>query len=147
MMRFLVATLTCMVCFGLVGWYLWLHFPREASVNIGTYTIEARIATTPQQLTAGLSDTPNLAPNHGMLFVMSRPSRWQFWMKDMHYNLDIIWLNTHKSVVYIAPNLSPSTFPKTYAPPQSNTLYVLEVPAGTAQQHHITIGTQVHFAL
>lgn len=40
----------------------------------------------------GLSGTESLEEGTGMLFIFSGPSQQQFWMKDMNYPLDFVWI-------------------------------------------------------
>ena len=116
------------------------------SITLGNSTIRVSLAKTPDELTRGLSNTPKLEDGHGMLFIMPSAARWGFWMKDMHYSLDILWLNANKTVIYIAANVAPITYPKVFAPtaPASD---VIELPAGYAQKHAITVSSTAHFNL
>ena len=67
-----------------------------------------------------------------------------FWMKEMNFNLDIIWLNNLKKVDYFQKNLSPLTYPKLYCPPL-NSRYVLEMNSGFVNKQHIHIGDKLNF--
>lgn len=113
-----------------------IHFPRG--------TIVASKATTPEQLTNGLSGTASLAQNTGMLFIFNTPAKYGIWMRGMKYALDIIWLSSNKKVITIDSNISPNTYPKTFYPAE-NSKYVLEVNAGTAQRLNIHVGTTSSF--
>ena len=41
----------------------------------------------------GLSGRSSLAENEGMLFIFDTPAVYEFWMKDMNFPLDFIWIN------------------------------------------------------
>ncbi len=73
-----------------------------------------------------------------MLFVFPRPERYSFWMKNTLIPLDIIWLNSDRSVVHLETNVPACVHDPcpNYAPVQP-ALYVLEVNAGSAQQFGI----------
>ncbi|HXH27304.1 MAG TPA: DUF192 domain-containing protein [Candidatus Acidoferrum sp.] len=123
--------------------------PSAAStlpVTLGDATITVWLAKTPSEQAKGLGDTNQLADGRGMLFVMPGASRWGFWMKDMRYGLDIVWLNAGKQVIYIAASIAPSTYPKVFAPAMPAS-YVIELPAGYAQKHGIVPGTHANFNL
>ena len=62
------------------------------------------------------------------------------WMKDMHFNIDIIWLNESTRITSIAPDLSPSTYPQTYC---ADAKYVVELPAGEAARQGLRVGQTV----
>ena len=123
-----------------------------AVVTIGKAIVQVEIASTPAQRAQGLSGRATIcgAPlrqgcgeaQKGMLFVFQKPTQDGFWMKDMHFALDIIWVDSGGEVVTIAPNLSPETYPKSFYP-RAPALMVLEVPAGFAAAYGIAIGDKV----
>ena len=105
------------------------------SIIISGKTFFADIADTEASLQLGLSNRQNLPSNHVMLFVFQTPSNWGIWMKDMHFPLDIFWLNATGTVVYLQQNVSPNTYPTIFAPPPSTpAAYVIEANAGTAAE-------------
>lgn len=121
--------------------------PQVVTVEIGNATISATIADTSQARSNGLSGTSDLAANCGMLFVFPADQAWQFWMKDMHYNLDIIWLDATKKVVHVVNNASPDSYPFTVFAPSASARYVLEINGGEAKKTDITVGERATFAL
>lgn len=55
------------------------------------------LVKTPASTTQGLSDRPSLRSHDnqeidGMLFVFEQEQPLSFWMKDMHFEIDICWL-------------------------------------------------------
>jgi uncharacterized protein len=94
-----------------------------------TYSLE--IADTDAARAQGLSNRVGMAQNHGMLFRYANQGVRCFWMKDMHFSLDIIWLNAQSQAIKIERNVSPDTYPHPFcASPAQN---VLELNAGAAQ--------------
>ena len=112
--------------------------------TIGQKEIQVALAQTSTEQEQGLSGTSPITENQGLLFIFPNESTPSFWMKDMNYPLDIIWISADKKVVDITPNLKPATFPKTFAS-KAPILYVLEVQAGFAEKNNIAIGTSVSF--
>jgi uncharacterized protein len=104
--------------------------------------ISVIIADSKEELKVGLSGRNSLPANQGMLFVFADTDKHEIWMKDMQFSIDIIWLDQQKSVVDIAPNTSPATYPKIFLPKQS-AKYVLEIPAGQAKNYNIAIGSKL----
>lgn len=107
------------------------------------------LALTPDQQSRGLSGREKMSENQGMLFVMQSPGRYGFWMKEMKFPLDIFWLDTKGTVVYLKKNLQPCLTTlncPTYTPDTDST-YVLETVAGFSQRHAIAKGTQFNFRL
>jgi hypothetical protein len=64
-----------------------------------------------------------------MLFVFEKPGRYGFWMPDMHYPIDILWLDDQYSVVAAARSVAPESYPDTFMPPVP-ARYVLETSPG-----------------
>ena len=113
-------------------------------LTIGDKQIQVAFANTPELQEQGLSNTAPLTDDQGMLFVFPTETTPSFWMKDMTYSIDIIWIDSNKKVVDITPNLDPKTFPKSFTP-VSPAQFVLEVSAGFAEKNTISIGTKVEF--
>jgi len=106
--------------------------------------IYVQIAETPDQMSLGLGDRDSLSANQGMLFVFPQPGVYSFWMKDMHFPLDMVWIGTDKKVAGVTADISPDTYPNTFQP-QSAISYVLELNAGAAKQFGIKTGTVLKF--
>ncbi len=113
-------------------------------LTIGNKQIQVAYANTPELQEQGLSNTAPLTEEQGMLFMFPTETTPSFWMKDMNYALDIIWIDAGKKVIDITPNLDPKTFPRSYTP-ASPVQFILEVPAGFAEKNGITIGTKSEF--
>ena len=117
-----------------------LEAPRaNAVLSLRDVTVDVEIADTPAARTQGLSGRHELAPGTGMLFVFDRPDTYGFWMPDMYFSIDILWLDVNKRVVHIEPDVSPESYPESFSPP-APALYVLEVPSGWSREHGISVG-------
>ena len=86
-------------------------------------------ANTDQSRSQGLSGRLSMPSNEGMVFVFDNQQKQCFWMKDMNFPLDIVWLNSAKEVVKIDSNLLPDTYPKQFC---ADTQYVIELNSGKA---------------
>jgi len=121
----------------------------KAAVSVNGFKLIADLAVTQDQQIKGLAIRNDVNESEGMLIVFQHPSRQSFWMKDMKFPIDIIWLNANRSVVYIVSNLEPCPV-RGYCPgylPDSDSLYVLETSAGFSQRHNVRVGTQIQFHL
>ena len=76
--------------------------------------------------------------------MFEKPEKEGFWMKDMKFSIDIIWIDENMSVIHIEKSLSPDTYPKVYYP-ESPAKYVLEVSAGQADSLGLKIGDKIEF--
>jgi uncharacterized membrane protein (UPF0127 family) len=124
--------------------------PTPTTVTIGDASFAVELAVTPQQQAQGLSGRPSLAPGTGMLFIFKSEGRPFFWMKDMHFPLDMVWISTEYVVVDITEDVPPpdpgqatSDLP-TYRPAEP-AQYVLEINAGEAESADMRIGDLVEF--
>lgn len=126
-----------------LGAYLFLNGKETkdimAEVRFGDTQVKAEIADDPEERERGLSGREPLKKSEGMLFLFEEPGLHAFWMKDMKFSIDILWLNEQKQVVHIAPNVSPDSYPQRFVS-KAPALYVLEVPAGFAAAHGIQNG-------
>jgi len=124
------------------------------SVEIGGQSVQVDLALTEAEQAQGLSGRQSLLEDEGMLFVFDKPGNYLFWMKDMNFPIDIIWLAPSEGgdvskvkVDYIKKNADPKLFPETYGPGDNdlNAKYVLEVTAGFADKNNLKDGDSVEF--
>ena len=113
---------------------------------LGDEKVVLEVVNTPEKLSRGLSGRKELAQNSGMLFVFESAERHGFWMKEMNFPIDIIWIDEAGKIVDIKNNVSPTTYPKSFYP-QAPAFYVLEVNAGFTLVHGVKIGDRVSLEL
>ena len=106
---------------------------------VGEIPMTVEIVSTPEARVAGLSGRQNIGNYDGMLFVFDKDDTYAFWMKDMKFSIDIIWLAVNGTVVDLAENVSPSTYPQSFRP-KVPARFVLEVPAGFAREYMVRVG-------
>lgn len=116
---------------------------QSSYVKINDHIIKVEIAREPDEQKQGLSDRESLCADCGMLFVFPQKQIRSFWMKNMNFPIDIIWIQDN-GIAHISENLAPeSKAPeKTY----SSILpvnYVLEVNAGITNKLGIKVGDEV----
>ncbi len=88
---------------------------------------------------------PGLAADKGMLFILPEEGIYSFWMKNMHFPLDIIWIGKDKKVADITANVPLCKQDCESYVPGGNIKYVAEVNAGFADRNRIKIGDRVSF--
>jgi len=124
--------------------FLWYNSKAaKACVQIGQNCFNLEVADTDAKRIKGLSGRENLPENKGMLFVFDEAGNQCFWMKDMEFNLDIIWLNGDKKITKIKENVSPDTYPDSFC--ADDTQYVLEFNRDFAGKHGLKPGTKLQF--
>ena len=108
-----------------------------ATVNNHSYSL--LLADTEAQREQGLGGRTSLPLDKGMLFRFRSPGSRCFWMRGMHFPLDIIWMDSRHRIIAIAHGVSPATYPESFCP-QEAAQYVLEINAGQAQRYGIDVG-------
>lgn len=111
-------------------------------VSIGAQTFVVDIADTAVMRTQGLSGQAGLEQGHGLFFIFETPDKYGFWMKDMRFPIDMIWITESFEVDSVTHNAQPSSYPHVFYP-HDPVQYVLEVPADDARD--IQIGDKVIF--
>lgn len=99
------------------------------TITLGNHSFEVFLADTADERIAGLSGWQKLEENQGLLFIFPQPTRPNFWMKDMNFPIDLLWLDGNMEIVGIEKNLTPDSYPRTFSPNQP-IKYVLEINAG-----------------
>ena len=116
------------------------------ALTIGSTTVQAEVEDTDASREQGLSGRTSLADGTGMLFVFDTPGKYGFWMKDMNFSIDMLFVDASGTIVTIAPNASPAGYhldPPQVFYPASDVQYVLEVPAGFAAAHNVKVGQKM----
>lgn len=109
----------------------------------GMHTFEVEVADSASERERGLMNRTDLDDDDGMLFVFPEDVYTSFWMKDTPLSLDIIFLDSDREIVFIAPSTVPNS--TDMITPDRAIRYVLEVKAGFAARSGIQVGNQVSF--
>ncbi len=117
---------------------------EEFYVVIKEQKIYVEIADSPEEKKQGLSGRESLAEDRGMLFIYSELGNYSFWMKEMKFNLDFVFINDQK-VVDLKENIP---FPKEGEEPQTIRAEaefdkVLEINQGMIEKLGIKVGDEV----
>ncbi len=120
------------------------YTPAGAVLRVGGASYQLQIVSTTAAQRVGLSGRATMPEDAGMLFVFDKPVAECFWMKDMQFPLDIIWMNAQKQVVYVKQNLAPSTYPATFCPSKP-AMFAIELRAGEVAKRHIVVGQKLNF--
>ena len=115
----------------------------EKFIIINNHKIYIEIADTSEKRAQGLSNRDSLPEDHGMLFIFDTYQKSAFWMKDMRFPIDIIWIRDD-IIVDITKNVSilEGSELKHYFPSQQVN-YVLEVNSGIVEKYKIKIGQKI----
>lgn len=115
-----------------------------ATMRIRGITIEIEVADDAGKQARGLSGRARLCDRCGMLFTYSTPAIRSFWMSDMRFPLDFVWIRDGR-IIDVTPNVphpeanSEPVTVESAAPADM----VLEVPAGTIVRYGWSLGDRV----
>ena len=116
-------------------------FNQENYVVLAETHVIVDIVDSKSERAKGLSGRTSLKPDAGMFFIFDTVGKHGIWMKEMKFPIDIVWIDQNMEVVYIENDVSPDTYPKTFAP-TSPARYVLELNAGFVKKYGIKVGDQ-----
>lgn len=122
---------------------------EKIDIKIGEKNYQLEVAKTSEQLQKGLAKFDKIENNQGMLFIFDTPGRWSIWMKDMKFNIDIIFLDENKKVVTIFENVKFETHQNVYQyrkyQPDYDSKYVIELKEGEIKNNKIKLGDTINF--
>lgn len=118
---------------------------KTPTAEIGSQVYKLEVADTDQEKQIGLSGRDSLGENQGMVFVFDNPGLYSFWMKEMKFPIDIIYLNGNRVVTVIENAAAPSSENEELPiyQPEEKANRVLELKAGTAKAHGIQKGSEI----
>ena len=102
---------------------------NQACANGKCFKLE--IADTNEERSTGLMNHESLQEDAGMWFVFDKDDKHLFWMKDMKFPIDIIWIDSNYNVVDIKRDARPCKDDCEIYSPSKEVRYVLEVNAGS----------------
>lgn len=100
-------------------------------VQLGTQRFTVEVAATMAERNRGLSGRASLDGGTGMLFVFPKPDLHGFWMKDMHFPIDLVWIGPDRTVLGLSHLAPCERDPCPIYSPPSPVAYVLEVNSGS----------------
>lgn len=100
--------------------------------------VDVEVVDTSSERMQGLSGKRGLQQGNGMLFLFERPQNLSFWMRDMNFAIDMVWVRGEE-VVGVTDRVQPESFPERFHPPEPADR-VLEIPAGDADRLGIEKG-------
>lgn len=138
----LLVLIFSIVAITIVGFLSTVNY--KSKLVLGGKTFSVDVADTVYTQAKGLSNRQSLGYNEGMLFIFKDVDIHGFWMKDMLFPIDIIWMDENLKINHIEKSLSPETYPKVFSP-EAPAKYVLEIASGQADLLKVKIGDVVEF--
>jgi uncharacterized protein len=107
----------------------------------GVINFKIWTADTPARDEQGLMFQRSLDLHQGMLFVFPKNERVSMWMKNTYIPLDMLFMNQHGIIEYIAANTTP--FSEAIISPKMPEYAVLELTGGACARLGIKVGDSV----
>lgn len=141
-----------LLCVVGLGWWFQHRGPATAfrdhqhiHLQLGSRQLLVEVVNTPESTTQGLSGRSSIGSD-GMLFVFPKAQMLQFWMKEMKFGLDFIWLNNW-TVVDLTQHVPPPSPEEAqneslltiYSPKQPADM-VIEVNDGDVSRWGVQVG-------
>lgn len=117
---------------------------KTTKVTINNVSFMAGVADTAKKQEIGLSGKSDLPEDRAMLFPFEKPGYYHFWMKNMKFPIDILFISSGK-IVTIYEDAKPATDnepPQIYSS-QEPADTVLEIKAGISRKNNIKVGDSV----
>jgi uncharacterized protein len=149
-MNKIIITITTIIVLVLIGFILFALFGKyiqdqQPAAIVNNNKIKLLIAKSQKDKELGLSIYKTLPNNQGMIFSFGKKDYYSFWMKNMKFPIDIIYLN-NKKIVTIFKNVptSKDLNPPIYKP-TSPADTVLEINAGVSKKYNLKIGDSITY--
>lgn len=119
--------------------------PAKPRATINGHTFALEVAQSEKEKELGLSNRDSLPQDRGMLFVFEQPSYATFWMKDMRFPIDIIFINQDRivSIIENAPIPASKRAGLPLYRPENPSDKALEINAGLSKKYNFKKGDKV----
>ena len=144
----MVLVVVCVISAGAWYWFASQQPPAVpmpmVTATIGSTTFRLHAPATEAQRQRGLAAFDRLADDEGMLFRGLKPGVQSFWMKDMKFDIDILWVDEQNQIVHIVQAVSKNSYPQTVQNPSNKpSSYVVELVADACLKYSIVPGQTV----
>ncbi len=149
MKNFAILILATIVIFIIWGLFSNKQNNPKNTISINNKTFILDIAKSNQEQEVGLAKYNKLPSNMGMLFPFSNYDYFAFWMKDMKFPIDIIYIkdSTIVDIFENVPNPKSPDEKLTIYKPRTKANFVFEINAGLSHTYNFKIGDKVKINL
>lgn len=143
--KIILTTIFVLVTLLLGGAFYFVDMKKDRDIDdnmitLGECDINIETVTTEELMKKGLSNRDSICENCGMLFLFDEVGSHFFWMKDMRFPIDIIWIRDNK-VVDISQDISHKS--KNSHSSKEKVDKVLELNANASSRCKIEIGDKL----
>ena len=109
-------------------------------MQLGPEDFTLEVAATQFSRELGLMHRDSLPTDHGMLFVFTDEQPRSFWNHDVHFPLDLVFLNSSGEIVSLKHM---DSFSEQTTPSDAAARYTIELNSGEAARLHLTTGEKL----
>ncbi len=123
-----------------------LNHSISLKTSSAQYDLMVELAKTSEEQRRGLMFRDSLKEGTGMLFVNEQAGTVSFWMKNMSFPIDMLFIGDDLKVKQIVHSAAPCPSKKDTCPSyvsREPVQYVLEVPASYSKKHGISRGDEL----
>ncbi|OGH11700.1 MAG: hypothetical protein A3B38_03355 [Candidatus Levybacteria bacterium RIFCSPLOWO2_01_FULL_36_13] len=138
-------TLLLMLVFTLFGLFLFQNLSKKSYVFIDTIRFKAEFAETQKSKEIGLSKYKSIDNDFALVFPFEKNTKPVFWMKDMLFPIDIIFVKDYK-IIQIYSNVPNPTDNNGQLPlytPKNEANIVIEINSGLSKKYNFKEGDQI----
>ncbi len=120
-------------------------FSQGPTATIKNQSFKLNYAKSEKEREIGLSQKKSMPENYGMLFTFDKADLYPFWMRDMEFPIDIIYINNNKIVTIYSSAQPPKNTTDSlpiYKPDNAANM-VLEINAGLSDKYGFQKGDEV----
>ena len=143
--------ISAFIIVAMIGVAIWKDDPQFVShiraeitmkkISVNNHQLYVWVAKTPEQQKVSLTNLVTMPQEEGVVFVFPEVGNYPVWTTNMHFAVDIIWINDDGEVVDVAENVAPGLgYP---ANPKAPARYVLMLNAGMIAQEGIIERTDI----
>jgi len=122
---------------------------KKTQIKIGDKNYEIFVTETDEDKNKGLSVFENIKDTQGMIFEFTEEDFHSFWMKDMKFDIDMIFLDKNKKVIKIFENVTKETYKNDkdfqIFMPALKSKYVIEIKSGEVKKNLLKEGDVIIF--
>ncbi len=111
-------------------------------IKLGQEVFLAEVVDSQKKIEKGLSGRDSLCEKCAMLFLFNDSTKRNFWMKDMKFSLDLIWLKDNR-IVQISSRIPYKSGKNEVAKSLFDTDKVIEINAGISEKLGLEVGDMV----
>ncbi|MEK6858007.1 MAG: DUF192 domain-containing protein [Nanoarchaeota archaeon] len=136
-------SVVCSQWFVVITFLFLLSACSSNSVIINGSKVNVEIADSPEEHQKGLMFHGPLKENEGMLFIFPDESKRSFWMKNVFFPIDIVFLNSEKKVVDLKDDFYLCVKEPCELFTSKPAKYAIELQRNFIEKHNVKVGDLV----